>query len=64
MMLNDKQINLAMPSVWHEQLERIARLASVKEDRTLSHLDLIRRAIKEKYNLPDVVKQPEKKNAK
>lgn len=47
----NKQINVSIPKEWFEQLERLARLYSVEEDRTLTHLDLIRNALKEKYNL-------------
>lgn len=53
--MENKQINVSLPKPWLEQLERLARLFSVEEDKTLSHLDLIRDAIKEKYNLKDVV---------
>ena len=48
-----KQINVSMPKPWFDQLERLARIYSVEEDRTLSHLDLIRDALKEKYHLSD-----------
>jgi hypothetical protein len=48
-----KQINVSMPKPWFDQLERLARSYSVEEDRTLSHLDLIRDALKEKYHLSD-----------
>ena len=51
--MNNKQINVSLPKPWLEQLERLARLYSVEEDKTLSHLDLIRDAIREKYNLID-----------
>jgi hypothetical protein len=47
----NKQINISIPKEWFEQLERLARLYSVEEDKTLTHLDLIRNAIKEKYSL-------------
>ena len=40
-------------------MERLARIYSVEEETTLTYLDLIRRAIREKYNLKD-----EKKNGK
>lgn len=48
-----KQVNISLPSTWLEQLERLARIYSVEEDRTLSHTDLIRDALKEKYNLTE-----------
>jgi hypothetical protein len=53
--MENKQLNVSLPKPWFEHLERLARLFSVEEDKTLSHLDLIRDAIKEKYNLKDVV---------
>lgn len=47
------QINISIPSDWKEELERLARIYSVEEDATISALDLMRRAIKEKYNLDE-----------
>ena len=43
------QINIALPKEWKEELERLARVFSVEEEKTLTYLDLIRLAIKEKY---------------
>jgi len=51
----NKQVNITMPENWLSQLERLARIFSVEEDRTITHLDLIRDALKEKYNLVDDV---------
>jgi hypothetical protein len=48
-----KQINISIPKSWLEQLERIARLRSVEEDRTMTHLDLMREAIQKEYKLTD-----------
>lgn len=45
------QINLSIPKKWKEELERVARVFSVEEEKTLTYVDLIRRAVKEKYNL-------------
>ncbi len=45
------QINIALPKEWKEELERLARVYSVDKEKTLTYLDLIRRAIKEKYGL-------------
>jgi len=45
------QINVSVPGGWKEELERLARIYSVEEDTTLTYLDLIRRAIQEKYAL-------------
>ena len=50
------QINVSIPPYWKPQLEHLAREISYMEDRTIRYQDLIRRAIKEKYNLSDDVK--------
>ncbi len=47
------QINIALLKEWKEELERLARVYSVDEEKTLTYLDLIRRAIKEKYGLKE-----------
>lgn len=47
------QINISIPSSWKDELERLARIYSVEEEETLSFLDLMRRAIKEKYDLDE-----------
>lgn len=49
--MKNTQINIAMPEQWRLELERLARIYSVEEEKTLTYLDLIRTAIKEKYNL-------------
>lgn len=49
--MKSTQINISLPEHWKVELERLARVFSVEEDKTLTHLDLVRRAIKEKYNL-------------
>jgi len=51
--MKNTQINIAMPEQWRLELERLARIYSVEEEKTLTYLDLIRTAIKEKYNLDD-----------
>ena len=51
--MKNTQINIAIPEQWRLELERLARIYSVEEERTLTYLDLIRTAIKEKYNLDD-----------
>ena len=56
MSIGDKmntQINMALPKEWKEEMERLARVFSIEEEITLTYLDLIRRAIKEKYGLED-----------
>lgn len=47
------QINITIPAVWKDQLENLARIYSVDEGRTVTFLDLMRRGIKEKYQLTD-----------
>jgi len=48
---NIKQLNVTIPEEWKNELENLARIYSVEQGKTLTHLDLIRIAIKEKYNL-------------
>ena len=45
------QINISIPNEWKTELENLARIYSVEEDKTITFLDLIRRGIKEKYQL-------------
>jgi len=47
------QINISIPDNWKKELENLARIYSVEEEITLTYLDLIRRAIQEKYGLKD-----------
>ncbi len=47
------QINISIPSTWKDQLENLARIYSVEEGRTVTFLELMRRGIKEKYQLED-----------
>ena len=51
---NNVQINIAIPSEWKKELENLARIYSVEECKTITFLDLMRRGIKEKYQLKDV----------
>ena len=51
--MKNTQINISVPEHWRLELERLARIFSVEEEQTLTYLDLIRNAIKEKYNLDD-----------
>jgi len=53
--MTQKQVNVSMPKTWFDQIERLARIYSVEEDKTLSYLDLIREALKEKFHLSDEV---------
>ena len=45
------QINISIPNQWKKELEQLARIMSVEEEKTLTYLDLIRRSIEEKYDL-------------
>ncbi|MCF6094753.1 hypothetical protein L1765_12355 [Microaerobacter geothermalis] len=49
--MKNVQINISIPETWKSELENLARVYSVEEETTLTYLDLIRRAIKEKYEL-------------
>ena len=51
---NNVQINIAIPSEWKKELENLARIYSVEEGKTITFLDLMRRGIREKYQLKDV----------
>lgn len=45
------QINISIPSEWKKELENLARIYSVEEGKTITFLDLMRRGIREKYQL-------------
>lgn len=45
------QINISIPNNWKTELENLARIYSVEEGKTITMLDLMRRGIKEKYQL-------------
>lgn len=45
------QINISIPIEWKQELENLARVYSVEEQRTVTVLDLMRRGIQEKYQL-------------
>lgn len=49
--MNKTQINISIPEEWKDELENLARIYSVEEEKTLTYLDLMRRAIQEKYEL-------------
>jgi len=51
--MSNTQINISIPETWKKELENLARIYSVEEETTLTYLDLIRRAIKEKYELSE-----------
>lgn len=48
---NNVQINISIPTEWKTELENLARIYSVEEGKTITFLDLMRRGIKEKYQL-------------
>ena len=48
---NNVQINISVPVEWKWELENLARIYSVEEGKTVTFLDLMRRGIKEKYQL-------------
>lgn len=48
---NNVQINISIPLEWKIELENLARIYSVEEGKTITFLDLMRRGIKEKYQL-------------
>lgn len=48
---NNVQINISIPLEWKTELENLARIYSVEEGETITFLDLMRRGIKEKYQL-------------
>ncbi|MCF8008903.1 MAG: hypothetical protein K9K32_03975 [Halanaerobiales bacterium] len=41
--MKNVQINISIPENWKDELENIARIYSVKEESTLTYLDLMRR---------------------
>ena len=45
------QINISIPIEWKTELENLARIYSVEEGKTITFLDLMRRGIREKYQL-------------
>ncbi len=51
--MKNVQINISLPQAWKTELENLARIYSVEEEKTLTYLDLIRRAIKEKYRFEE-----------
>ena len=51
--MKNVQINISLPLAWKNELENLARIFSVEEEKTLTYLDLIRRAVKEKYRLEE-----------
>ena len=52
-MSQNVQVNIAIPKEWKTQLENLALIYSVEENKQISFLDLMRQGIKEKYQLED-----------
>ncbi len=50
-MSKNVQINISIPIEWKQELENTARILSVEEGKTITFLDLMRRAIQEKFQL-------------
>ena len=48
---NNVQINISVPVEWKRELENLARIYSVEEGKTVTFLDLMRRCMKEKFQL-------------
>ena len=48
---NNVQVNISIPMEWKKELENLARIYSVEEDKTITFFDLMRRGIQEKYQL-------------
>ena len=48
---NNVQIYISIPAEWKIELENLARIYSVEEGETITFLDLMRRGIREKYQL-------------
>lgn len=46
-MAKNIQINISIPMEWKEELESLARIYSVEEEKTLTFHDLIRRAVED-----------------
>lgn len=49
----NKPINITFPQMWLDALGKEARARSVKEDKTITYLDLIREAVKKEYKLKE-----------
>lgn len=47
------QVNIAIPVEWKRELDNIARLMSVEEGKTITFQELMRLAIREKFQLED-----------
>lgn len=50
---NNTQVNIAIPIAWKEQLDALARIESVEAEHTITFQELMRQALKEKFQLED-----------
>ena len=48
-----QQLKVFMPNDWIEKLQRLAREESIKQDKTISHLDMVRDLLNKTFNLDD-----------
>ena len=53
---NNTQVNISIPKAWKDQLENLARIASVEEGENITFIELMRRGIQEKYQLEPTTK--------
>lgn len=53
------QVNIAIPTAWKEQLDAIARIESVEAEKVITFQELMRQAIKEKFQLDEVKDDPD-----
>lgn len=53
-MSKNVQVNIAIPKEWKTELENLALIYSVEENRPISFLDLMRKGIQEKYQLSEM----------
>ena len=49
--LHNTQVNISISAEWKIELENLARIYSVDEQRTVTFLELMRPGIQEKYQL-------------
>lgn len=58
------QINLSIPKEWKVELERIARLQSVEQDKTITYSDLIRQSIVREYKIDEESRRSHRKEVR
>lgn len=54
----NSQINVTFPNAWKAELDRLARIRTIKEGKTITSLDLIRRAVRKTYALDEFEPNP------